>query len=44
LLSKDKNESLVEITLPENSNIFSKEYLLYLPTKDELKSEIDNLY
>lgn len=38
LLSKDKNEALVEITLPENSNIFSKEYKLYLPTKEELKN------
>jgi len=43
LLSKDKNEALVEITLPENSNIFSKEYKLYLPTKEELKREIEKL-
>ena len=43
LLSKDKNESLVEITLPENSNIFSKEYKLYLPTKEELLREISRI-
>ncbi len=42
LLAKDKNETLVEITLPENSNIFAKEYKLYLPTKEELKNEIEN--
>ena len=41
LLSKDKNESLVEITLPENSNIFSKEYKLYLPTKEELINQLN---
>ena len=43
LLSKDKNESLVEITLPKNSNIFSKEYKLYLPTKEELLKEINKI-
>ena len=43
LLSKDKNESLVKITLPENSNIFSKEYKLYLPTKEELLQEINKI-
>ena len=43
LLSKDKNESLVEITLPEKSNIFSKEYKLYLPTKEELLQEINKI-
>jgi len=43
LLSKDNNESLVEITLPENSNIFSKEYKLYLPTKEELLKEINKI-
>ena len=43
LLSKDKNESLVKITLPENSNIFSKEYKLYLPTKEELLTQINKL-
>ena len=43
LLSKDKNESLVEIALPKNSNIFSKEYKLYLPTKEELLKEINKI-
>lgn len=41
LLSKDKNEALVEITLPENSNIFASEYKLYLPSKEELKRELE---
>lgn len=44
LLAKNKNETLVEITLPKESNIFSKEYTLYLPTKEELKKEIDEIY
>jgi len=43
LLSKNKNESLVEIILPKNSNIFSKEYKLYLPTKEELLREISRI-
>jgi len=43
LLAKDKNETLVEITLPEKSNIFAKEYRLYLPTKEELKAEIEKI-
>ena len=43
LLSKDKNESLIEITLPKNSNIFSKEYKLYLPTKEELLKELNKI-
>lgn len=43
ILCKDKNDSLVEITLPENSNIFAKKYNLYLPTKEELKAQIDSV-
>jgi len=43
LLSRDKNKALVEITLPEKNNIFSSEYNSYLPTKEELKREIEGV-
>lgn len=43
ILCKDKNDTLVEITLPKNSNIFASEYKLYLPTKEELKKQIEDL-
>lgn len=43
ILCKDKSETLVEITLPENSNIFASKYQLYLPTKEELKKQLDTL-
>ena len=37
LLCKEKNDSIVELTLPENSNIYASEYNLYLPDKALLK-------
>ena len=43
ILCKDKKDTLVEITLPEDSNIFASKYALYLPTKEELKKEIEDL-
>ena len=37
IICKDKNDSIVEITLPkDNKTIFAKEYKLYLPSKVEL--------
>jgi predicted nuclease of restriction endonuclease-like (RecB) superfamily len=41
IICKKKKESLVEITLPENSNIHASEYRLYLPSKDEFKKQIE---
>ncbi len=42
ILCKHKNDSLVEITLPENNDqIFARKYQLYLPTKEELKKQLD---
>lgn len=45
LLCKEKNDALVEITLPQNANIYASEYKLYLPDKkvlqDKLKQWID---
>jgi len=40
LLCKEKNDALVEITLPENSNIFASQYELYLPDKNELRKKL----
>ena len=40
LLCKEKNDAVVEITLPKDSNIFTKEYQLYLPTKEQLEEQI----
>lgn len=41
ILCKRKNDSLVEITLPEHSRVFAKKYQLYLPTKSALKAQLD---
>jgi len=40
LLCYDKNDALVELTLPENSNIYAAQYQLYLPSKEELRQKI----
>jgi hypothetical protein len=38
LMCKDKNKSLIEITLPENNNqIFASKYQTILPSKTELQ-------
>jgi predicted nuclease of restriction endonuclease-like (RecB) superfamily len=41
ILCKRKNDSLVEITLPEHSRVFARKYQLYLPTKAQLKAQLD---
>lgn len=41
LLCSEKNDAVVKLTLPEdNKQIFTSKYKLYLPTEEELKSEI----
>lgn len=40
LLCKSKNDSLVELTLPKDSNIYAAEYSLYLPDKKELQEKL----
>lgn len=40
LLCKDKNDSLVELTLPKNSNVYAAQYELYLPDKQELRAKL----
>lgn len=40
LLCKSKNDSLVELTLPKDANIYAAEYSLYLPDKKELQEKL----
>ena len=43
LLCNDKNEKVVEYTLPqENNQLFASKYKLYLPTKEELVEELSS--
>lgn len=42
IICRDKNDTLVEITLPENNEqIFASKYLTILPTKEELKRIVE---
>ena len=40
LLCKQKNDSVVELTLPKDANIYASEYSLYLPDKDLLQRKL----
>lgn len=43
VLCKDKKDTMVEITLPENNEqIFASKYELFLPSKNELQQLIEN--
>ncbi len=45
VLCADKSESIVKYTLPESEkNIFASKYMLYLPTEEELKQELQQEY
>ncbi|MBF0105439.1 MAG: DUF1016 family protein [Deltaproteobacteria bacterium] len=41
LLCLTKSDELVELTLPKNSNIYASEYQLYLPSKEQLKKQME---
>ncbi len=41
LLCLSKSDELVDLTLPKNSNIHASEYQLYLPSKEELKKQLE---
>ena len=42
ILCKDKNQAIVEMTLPENNTqIFASKYQTVLPSKDELKKLLE---
>ena len=40
LLCKEKNDALVELTLPEDANIYASAYQLYLPNKALLQAKV----
>jgi len=40
VLCHRKHDALVELTLPQDANIFASKYQLYLPSKNELKAEL----
>ena len=40
LLCDDKNDAVVELTLPEDANIYASKYQLYLPSKEELAKQL----
>ncbi len=40
LMCKEKDDALVEITLPKDSNIYASEYSLYLPDKKLLQQKL----
>lgn len=41
VLCHRKSDAVVELTLPENSNIRASEYQLYLPSKEELQKQLE---
>ncbi len=40
LMCPDKNDAMVELTLPKNSNIYASKYQLYLPDKKLLQDKL----
>jgi len=40
LLCKEKNDALVELTLPSDANIYAQQYALYLPDKQLLQQKL----
>ncbi len=40
LLCKEKNDTLVELTLPKDANIYASAYELYLPNKELLQAKV----
>jgi predicted nuclease of restriction endonuclease-like (RecB) superfamily len=43
VLCAHNNQAMVELTLPEDANIFASKYQLYLPSKEELKRELEKI-
>lgn len=41
LLCKEKNDALVELTLPKDANIYAAQYALYLPDKKLLQDKLN---
>jgi hypothetical protein len=43
ILCKKKKDTLVELTLPRDANVHASEYRLYLPSKEELKRQVQEI-
>ena len=41
IICRKNKEAMVEITLPKDSNIHASEYQLYLPSKEDLKEQLE---
>ena len=41
LLCRDKNDAMVELTLPKDANIYAAKYELYLPDKKLLQKKLE---
>ncbi len=41
LLSPSKNHTVVELSLPKESNVYASEYQLYLPKKELFENEVE---
>ncbi len=41
LLCKEKNDALVELTLPKDANVYAAQYALYLPDKKLLQDKLN---
>ena len=39
-----KNDAMVELTLPEEANIYASKYQLYLPSKQELAAQLESVW
>ena len=42
LLCDRKNDAVVELTLPEDANIYASKYQLYLPSKQQLAAQLES--
>lgn len=43
LLCGDSNDAVVELTLPQDANIYASKYQLYLPSKQELAAQLESV-
>jgi predicted nuclease of restriction endonuclease-like (RecB) superfamily len=43
VLCKRKKDALVELTLPKDANVFAAQYQLYLPSKEELQRQLEEV-
>lgn len=43
VLCKRKKDALVELTLPKDANIFASRYQLYLPSKEDLQQQLEQV-